>query len=125
MALIIPTLKLGNKTTENAYAKVGRVQVDNDTKKATFNVIVYKSKEDKTILLKVPAQVIDIVVDIDIIHQCYDGLKAKVIEVDNRITEMQAEQDALGINAGAQLKWKLATTKADVLLNLRNTVDDI
>lgn len=125
MALIIPTFKQGNKTTENAYAKVSRVNVDNNTKKASFSVTIYKSKEDKTILLQIPVQSINFVVDIDIIHQCYDGLKAKVIEVDNQIAEMQVEQDALGKNATPQLKWKLATLKADALLNLRNTVDDI
>ncbi len=31
MALIIPSLKLGNKTTENAYAKVSRVSVDDNS----------------------------------------------------------------------------------------------
>lgn len=125
MALIIPTLKLGNKTTENAYAKVGRVTVDNNTKKASFNVVVYKSKEDKTVLLQVPTQSISVVADVDIIHQCYDGIKAKVVEVEAQIAEMQEEQDLAGKAATPQLKWKLATTKASPLLHFKGTVDDI
>ena len=125
MALIIPTLKLGKVTTENAYAKVARVSVDNNTKKATFNVVIYKSKEDKTTILQVPSQSINVVADVDIIHQCYDGIKAKVIEIEAQIAEMQIEQDAAGNKAIPQLKWKLATTKSSPLLHFKDTIDEI
>ncbi len=125
MALIIPTLKLGNKTTENAYAKVSRVSVDNNTKKATFNVIIYKSKEDRTVLLQVPMQLINTIVDIDIIHQCYDAIKSKVIDIQSQIDTMQAEQDADLTHSNYKQKFALSKLKANSILYFKDTTDDI
>ena len=123
MALIIPTFKKGLITTTNAYAKVVRVQVDNNTKKANFNVVIYKSKEDRTLLSTIPTQVIDTVIDVDIIKQCYDSIDSKITEVETQISELQTEVDA-GNKQGNKI-FRIATLKASPILVLKNTTDDL
>ena len=125
MALIIPNLKLGNKTTENAYAKVGRVNVDNNTKKATFNIFIYKSKTDETILTTIAGLSFAIIEGLDIINQCIAAAILKVTDVKNTIASMQAEVDADLTHSNRKLIWDLSVLKANKILLLDGAVEDI
>ena len=123
MALIIPTFKQGNKTTTNAYAKVVRVQVDNNTKKASFNTLIYKSNEDRTLLASIPQQVINFTDGVDILQQCYNSIPTKISELENQIDALQVEVDA--DNTLRRKVFQIATLKASVILVLKNAIDDI
>ena len=123
MALIIPTFKQGNKTTTNAYAKVVRVQVDNNTKKASFNTLIYKSNEDRTLLASIPQQVINFTDGVDILQQCYNSIPTKISELENQIDALQVEVDA--DNTLRRKVFQIATLKASPILVLKNAIDDI
>ncbi len=125
MALIIPTFKQGNKTTENAYAKVSRVQVDNDTNRASFGTSIYKSKEDRTRLASIRQIQFDILDDVDIVEQCYNALHSKVSEVESSIAELQAKVDADVQHKDRKAIWDLSVLKADTVLALKGSIDDI
>ena len=123
MAKIISTFKQGTKTTTNAYAKVSRVTLDNNTKKANFTILIYKSKEDRTLLSAIPAQTIDTVIDVDIIKQCYDSIDSKITDVETQISTLQSELNANPTQR--QKVFTIAALKATPILALKNATDDL
>lgn len=122
MALIIPSLKQGRKTTVNAYAKIGRISYDNKTKKANFDIVVTKTKEDTEVLLRIGGLTTDIVGGTDMVQQCYNSIDAKIAAVELEIVTLQAEVD---IDSTDRRKvFKIATMKALPILTLKNAIGD-
>lgn len=125
MAKIIQSLKQGRKTTENAYAKIGRLSYDNKTKKANFDIVVTKTKEDIEVLLRIGGLITDIVGGTDMVQQCYDSIDNKISVVELQIYTLQEEVDADKTHSNRKKIWDLAVLKATPILNLKNSTDDI
>lgn len=123
MALIIPILKQGLKTVENAYVKVGRIRYDNTTKTASFNIEIFKSKEDRTLLNYRINRTIPIVSGIDMVKQCYDSIQPAIDAVKNEINDLQTYVDAN--KTDRKKMFELSTMKANTILILDGAADDI
>ena len=105
MGLLIGTFKKNGSTFANAYAKVGEVNYNNNTKLATFNVEFYANQEADNLICKIEKLFVKITPGTDTVAQCYGSITAQIQKLKALIAKQQEEADL--IVEGDTMKWVL------------------
>lgn len=104
MGLKIAQFKKGGHTFVDAYAKVGNIKYDNDSKIAQFNIKIYPSKDDKNIIYEISNNWVRIVPDTDYIAQCYNKILISIAQIKSKIATQQALIDSITNDDNLKLK---------------------
>jgi hypothetical protein len=125
MGLKIAEFKKGGSTFTDAYAKVGNVRYDNDSKIANFGVKVLVSKEDKNEIAEMRDQWVKVAAGVDMVGQCYAKITTIIAQANAMIVARQATIDAIVDNDNLKLREEnmLNQLKANELLQLTGGVE--
>lgn len=104
MGLIISSFSNNGVSYENAYAKVGSITYDNDSKIASFNVAVYAAKGDDSPIKTIRGLCVEITADSDMTTQCYAHLTTYVASIAASVT---AQTEAIEAETDINTKYKL------------------
>lgn len=91
MGLKISTYKTNGNEFTDAYAKVDNVRYDNNSKIASFDVAIYPTKESDNLIEKEYNNWVKIEPGTDMIAQCYSKLSQSILQLKDRISELETE----------------------------------
>jgi hypothetical protein len=123
MGLKIKQFKKGGQTFTDAYAKVGGVRYDNETKIASFGIKIFMSKEDKNLISEIPNLWVRVTPGTDMLAQCYARISTIITQTNAQITNQQAVIDAIVDNDNLKLmkESQLARMKENEVLQLEGS----
>jgi hypothetical protein len=120
MGLKINSFKKGGSTFTDAYAKVGGVRYDNDSKIASFGIKIFVSKEDKNVISEIPYQWVRVTAGTDMVAQCYAKINTVIAQTNTQIANLQTQIDAVVDNDNLELslEYQLNQMKGSEVLQL-------
>ena len=125
MGLKISTFKKRGQIFTNAYAKVGNVQYDNNSKTATYCIKIFVSKEDKNLIAEIQNQRVKIIAGTDMIAQCYTKIDTHISQLKAQIAKLETETAAIVDNDNLKFRNEnqIALLKESEILQLENSVE--
>jgi hypothetical protein len=92
MGLKIAQFKKNGNTYTDAYAKIGGVNYNNDTKIATFSIAIYPSKDDNNLITQMTNYYTKVQPTDDIRVKCYARINGMIADLKAQIAEREARK---------------------------------
>jgi hypothetical protein len=125
MGLKISTFKKGGQTFTDAYAKIGNVKYDNDTKVASFGIKIFVGKNDRNLITEIHNQCVRLIVGEDMLKQCYLRINTLISQMKSQIERIESENSLIVDDDNLKLRNEgtIAQIKNAELLQLENSID--